>query len=115
MIAYLSRTGNVKHIVYQLNLPSIEITDGLLIQEPFVVCTYTDGLGDVPVKVEQFMERNYTNCIGVIASGNRNFGLKFAFAADVLATRYNIPIIAKLDLRGQSSDFENINNFFTLV
>ena len=111
MIAYLSRTGNVRAIVHSLNYPMIEISDGLLLSGPFVLCTYTDGLGDVPKKVEQFMAQNYTNCIGVIASGNRNFGQNFAKAADVLATRYNIPIVAKLDLRGQTADFAQIQNF----
>lgn len=114
MIAYLSRTGNVRVIVQQLNVAAVEIVDELVVNEPFVVCTYTDGLGNVPAKVEQFMAKNYTNCIGVIASGNRNFGANFAKAADVLAGRYNIPIVAKLDLRGQKSDFEQIQNFLAL-
>ncbi|MER1999464.1 MAG: class Ib ribonucleoside-diphosphate reductase assembly flavoprotein NrdI [Lysinibacillus sp.] len=114
MIAYLSRTGNVKYIISQLNLPSIEIVDGLKLEEPFVVCTYTDGLGDVPSQVEKFMAQNYVHCVGVIVSGNRNFGSNFGLAGHTLASRYNVPLISKLDLRGQASDYEQIRDFFNL-
>lgn len=111
MIAFASRTGNVRAIISALNVANVEITQQLVMDQPFALCTYTDGLGAVPQIVEQFMERNYEYCIGVIASGNRNFGPNFARAADCLAARYNIPIIAKLDLRGQKADLEQIQNF----
>ena len=113
MIAFASRTGNVRAIVERLNVPAIEITETLLVEQPFVLCTYTDGLGAVPARVEHFMAHNYEHCIGVIASGNRNFGENFARAADLLAARYNVPIVAKLDLRGQAADFQQIQNFLT--
>ena len=48
MIAYASRTGNVRYIVSQLQLPGIEIGEDTMVEEPFLLLTYTDGLGDVP-------------------------------------------------------------------
>lgn len=104
----------MRYIVSKLDVPSVEITEGLHIAEPFVLCTYTDGLGDVPELVEAFMRQNFQHCTGIIASGNRNFGVNFARAADVLSQRYDLPIVAKLDLRGQQADFEQIQNFLTL-
>lgn len=54
MIVYASRTGNVRNIVSKLKVESIEISEGLLLSEPYLLITYTDGLGDIPVKVTRF-------------------------------------------------------------
>ena len=48
MIVFASRTGNVRYIVNKLGLPNIEITDGLVMTQPFLLFTYTDGLGQTP-------------------------------------------------------------------
>ena len=45
-----------------------------MIEEPFLLLTYTDGLGDVPPIVQRFMDKNGKYCRGVAVSGNRNFG-----------------------------------------
>lgn len=109
MIVYASRTGNVQYICSQINLPKIEIREGLQITEPFILVTYTDGFGEVPVIVENFMEKNASYCKGIIVSGNRNFGSNFARAGDFLQSRYSIPIIRKLDLRGHAQDYREIS------
>jgi protein involved in ribonucleotide reduction len=108
VIIYASRTGNVQYICGQLNLPKIEIREGLQITEPFMLATYTDGFGQVPVIVENFMEKNASYCKGIIVSGNRNFGSNFARAGDLLQDKYSIPVIRKLDLRGHVQDYTEI-------
>ena len=45
-----------------------------MIEEPFLLLTYTDGLGEVPPIVQRFMDKNGEYCRGVAVSGNRNFG-----------------------------------------
>ena len=112
MIVYASRTGNVKYIVQRLNLPNIEIKEGLIVTKPFVLLTYTDGFGEVPSKVDAFMATNYQNCIGIAVTGNRNFGINFGLAGDTLSQRYNIPLIVKIDLRGQQSDYDRLLDFY---
>lgn len=113
MIAYASRTGNVRYIVTRLGLPAVEVKDHLTLSEPFLLMTYTDGLGDVPEVVQRFMERNGAYCKGVIASGNRNFGhLLFGRAGDILAEQWQIPLVCKLDLRGFPQDYETIRQFY---
>lgn len=111
MIAFASRTGNVRHICARINLPNIEIKEELEVTQPFVLMTYTDGLGAVPKIVEQFMQRNHVHCLGVIVSGNRNFGERYGLAGDTLAEQYDIPLICKMDLRGQQRDYEYIETF----
>ena len=113
MIAFASRTGNVSYIVSKLNLPNVEITEGLIMEEPFLLCTYTDGLGEVPAIVATFMKHNHTYCKGIIVSGNSNFGHQiFGQAGDYLAKQYHIPLICKLDLRGYANDYERITKFY---
>lgn len=116
MIVYASRTGNVRYIVSKLGLPSIEITDGLIIEEPYLIFTYTDGLGNTPKKVDQFLQNNYENCKGVISSGNTNFGNNvFCGSADKISEQYNIPIVRKIELRGFSYDYIAVIEAYKLL
>jgi len=113
MIAFASRTGNVRYIVSRLQLPAIEIADDVKLTEPFLLFTYTDGLGDVPRIVTQFMERNGALCRGVIASGNSNFGHRvFGGAGDALARQWQVPLVRKIDLRGFVEDYEAIRGYY---
>jgi protein involved in ribonucleotide reduction len=113
MIAYASRTGNVRHIALQIGLPCVEIREDTTLDEPFLLLTYTDGLGQVPPVVERFMARCGAYCRGVAASGNRNFGrANFARAGDAVAERWNVPLVRKLELRGFPRDYEAIRQFY---
>ncbi|NLY79337.1 MAG: class Ib ribonucleoside-diphosphate reductase assembly flavoprotein NrdI [Lysinibacillus sp.] len=113
MIAYSSRTGNVRYIVKQLGLPYIEIDDGLILEQPFLLFTYTDGLGEVPKVVESFLQRNSEFCKGVIASGNSNFGhAYFCKSADIIHRNFGIPIVRKIELRGFQKDYDKIIQFY---
>ena len=113
MIAFASRTGNVRAIVQKLALPHIEITTNLIMREPFLLFTYTDGLGNVPEVVAQFMAQNAAYCKGVIASGNSNFGpTRYCGAADTLAEQYKLPIVRKLELRGFQHDYDAITAYY---
>lgn len=109
MIVYASRTGNVRSIVDKLGIDSVEIKDWLIVIEPFFIFTYTDGLGNVPKIVEEFMLNNHQYCKGVIASGNTNFGISnFCGSADKISEMYNIPIVHKIELRGFNNDYQRI-------
>jgi protein involved in ribonucleotide reduction len=113
MIAYASRTGNVRFIVAQLGLPGIEIGEDTPVKEPFLLLTYTDGLGQVPPVVQRFMDKYGMYCKGVAVSGNRNFGHhNFGRAGETLAAQWNIPLVRKLELRGFPQDYEAIGQFY---
>jgi protein involved in ribonucleotide reduction len=110
MIVFTSRTGNVRNVVKQLHLLNIELKPNLVINQPYLLFTYTDGLGNTPKSVEEFLEiiNNQINIKGVIASGNTNFGLNFCKAADLISEKYSIPVVRKIDLRGSTEDLEVI-------
>lgn len=113
MIAFASRTGNVRHIVAQLHLPAVEIDANMTLARPFVLLTYTDKLGEVPEAVSRFMEKNGAYCRGVAVSGNRNFGHhNFGRAGDIIARQWRVPLIRKMELRGFAQDYEAIRRFY---
>ena len=111
MIVFASRTGNVRHIVNNISDYTVEIREGMIVNTPYFLFTYTDNLGEVPIAVKEFLETNHGMCKGVVVSGNSNFGHSyFCGAADKINKQYDIPIIKKIELRGFQKDFEEIKD-----
>ncbi|NBD26360.1 class Ib ribonucleoside-diphosphate reductase assembly flavoprotein NrdI [Paenibacillus glycinis] len=107
LIAYDSRTGNVKRFIQKIDLPSVQIEDSTVLEDPFVLVTYTTGFGSPPAKVLSFLQKNHRNMLGVSASGNRNWGDGFAKSADHIARLYGVPVLSKFELAGTGRDVEN--------
>lgn len=113
MIAFASRTGNVRYIISRLQLPAMEIGEASTLKVPFLLMTYTDGFGEVPEPVRSFMERSGSYCQGVIVSGNSNFGHhQFGRAGDEIARQWQIPLVRKIELRGFKEDYEAIRLYY---
>ncbi|MFD0713886.1 class Ib ribonucleoside-diphosphate reductase assembly flavoprotein NrdI [Paenibacillus sp. GCM10027626] len=106
LIAYDSRTGNVRRFINKLQLPAVQIDASMTIDEPFVLVTYTTGFGQVPEKILSFLKNNHTRMRGVSASGNRNWGERYAKSADHISEMYGVPIIGKFELAGTGRDVE---------
>lgn len=114
MILFASRTGNIRHVVEKLHeldssIRSKDIDEVSEVKEPFYLFTYTDLFGEVPKPVKEFMALHHTFCVGIIGSGNTNWGhANFCGGARKLSNLYRIPIIDKLDVRGDESNYEHI-------
>lgn len=108
LIVYASSTGNVERFVKRLDMRAIHINDieNGIVDEPFILITYTDGFGDIPKGVKDFLESNSKNLVAVSASGNRNWGNNFALSANKIAHLYNVPILLKFELQGTNEDTE---------
>ncbi|CAM3551485.1 MULTISPECIES: class Ib ribonucleoside-diphosphate reductase assembly flavoprotein NrdI [Brevibacillus] len=108
ILAFDSKTGNVRRFVNKLNLdmPTVQIQEDLLLEEPFILVTYTTGFGQVPDKVQTFLKQNHSWMRGVAASGNRNWGTSFAKSADTISSAYHVPLLAKFELSGTMHDLE---------
>lgn len=105
LIVYASKTGNVERFVKQTGFPSLKIEEGLVVDEPFVLVTYTRGFGQVPVEVDRFILRNSRKMVGVASSGNLNWGVElFARSGDILSKRYEVPLLMKFELSGTGKD-----------
>jgi len=106
LIAYDSRTGNVRRFIQKLPFRSVQIEESMTLDEPYVLITYTTGFGDVPEKVLRFLQRNRERLRGVGASGNRNWGERFALSADRISAAYGVPVIGKFELSGTKHDVD---------
>lgn len=107
LLIFASRTGNVKRFVNKLGFPSINLSDDPIINEPYVLLTYTDKFGEVPILVQEFLERTESKYLkGVAASGNRNWGPRFAMSAEVISKQYQVPIIHQFEMAGTNKDIE---------
>lgn len=107
IIAYDSKTGNVQKFVNKLNMRSIKITEDLILNEKFILITYTTGFGQVPDKVMKFLKNNYHNMVAVAASGNLNWGDNYCKSADIISELYGVPVLYKFELQGTDKDVEN--------
>lgn len=108
LIAYDSKTGNVRRFINKLKLPAVQIEEHMTIDEPYVLVTYTTGFGQIPEKVSMFLERNHARLKGIAASGNKNWGELYAHSADLIAQRYNVPVVGKFELSGTFGDVQRI-------
>ena len=107
---YASRTGNVESIVERLGLSDpLKIETGSeSCDQDFILFTYTDGYGDVPMEVESFLNSNGDHLKGVIVSGDQGYGEAFCKAGDVIAEQYNVPCLYKVENDGTDEDIEEI-------
>ncbi|MBP3710530.1 MAG: class Ib ribonucleoside-diphosphate reductase assembly flavoprotein NrdI [Treponema sp.] len=89
---------------------AVKIIDGTeKIGEPFILFTYTDGIGETPKQVETFLLNNGAHIKAVVGSGNIPFHADtFAFAADNIAQKYNVPILYKIDCDCNADDIRRI-------
>ena len=128
ILAYYSRTGNVRDFLSwympEYERRNIEEWDA---DEPFILVTPTYDFGQVPEYVGKWLQNvtaevdagdyriqsiNSDHLEGVIGSGNRNWGDNFAKAADTISEEYDIPLIAKFDLKGSDNNAEYIRRRF---
>ncbi|MCU5281916.1 class Ib ribonucleoside-diphosphate reductase assembly flavoprotein NrdI [Bacillus thuringiensis] len=106
LIVYASKTGNVKRFVGKTGLETVQISEGLMVNEKCVLITYTTGFGAVPEEVSAFMKKNSKNVVGVVASGNRNWGDMFGASADKISKQYGMPVLMKFEMSGTNNDVE---------
>ncbi len=106
LIVYESLTGNVQRFIQKLNMRSLKITEGLRVEEPYILVTYTVGFGEVPVSVSNFLEANHHYLRGVAASGNKVWGSNYGKAGILIAQSYDVPLLLKFELSGTKRDVE---------
>lgn len=112
----MSLSGNCRDFVNRLNFPEdsiIELTVNSFVPKLndekyiLIVPTYDPPLTDV---LFDFLDENVSNnCIGIIGSGNRNFGeVGYIYTAKDLSKKYNIPVIYDFEYAGLESDIQSV-------
>jgi ribonucleoside-diphosphate reductase 2, operon protein nrdI len=109
-IVYASRTGNVESIIQKLEInDTIKLETGIEVtNEEFILFTYTDGYGDVPMEVESFLTDHKELIKGVIVSGDLSYGEAYCEAGDIISKEYQIPCLYKVENDGTDEDIIKI-------
>ncbi|MDE2408980.1 MAG: class Ib ribonucleoside-diphosphate reductase assembly flavoprotein NrdI [Actinomycetales bacterium] len=116
-IVYFSSTSeNTKRFVDKLGLVSRRIplltkdVEGFHISTPSVLVLPTYGGGEdkraVPIQVIKFLNDpvNRSLIVGVIATGNTNFGTTYAVAGDIVSAKLQVPLLYRVEILGTPND-----------
>lgn len=120
-VVYFSNVSeNTRRFVAKLGFPATRIPlrareEMPEMSEPFVLIVPTYGGclsvtgregSHVPQQVKRFLQnpRNRELTVGVIASGNSNFGTTYGIAGDVLAEKLSVPYLYRFELMGTPED-----------
>lgn len=115
VVYFSSATGNTQRFVEKLGFASSRIPlragdPEIHVDEPYVLITPTYGGGNrkgaVPKQVIKFLNDpgNRSHCVGVISSGNTNFGVAYCLAGDIISAKLNVPHMYRFELLGTSQD-----------
>ncbi|GAB6548944.1 class Ib ribonucleoside-diphosphate reductase assembly flavoprotein NrdI [Bacillus cereus] len=114
-LLYDSMTGNVKRFANKFaELPfNIKPLKSIsIIENEFILVTYTTGIAQIPSTTKYFLESNKSllpeMCLGVVSSGNRNWGDNFAASGDKIEAEYHIELLHKIEMAGSQKDVDII-------
>lgn len=118
MVYFTTESKNTQHFIEHLDLPSRQITglegDFLKMDTPYILVfpTYGGGKvkGSVPKPVVDFIrdKDNLHYIIGIIGSGDRNYGEDYCLGARLLAEKLKVPLLYKYEIRGTKEDIKTI-------
>ena len=115
-IIVYSLTGNCKRFVDMCEIPEEDV---IYLQDidydvnfDYILITPTFGFGEVPVAVSKFLKENYKHLKGVVGSGNRNWGERFANAAEIISSKYSIQLLMKIELHGNKKDISEFKKIY---
>lgn len=111
IVYYSSNSGGTRRIADNLNTNTVELSeyDG---HSPYVlmVPTYEQSRGGfTPRPVQNFLDVHAAKMIGVLGTGNRNFGGHYCQAAHDIAQAYNVPVLWRIDIMGTDEDYRTID------
>lgn len=76
-------------------------------ERPYVLIVPTYGIkSGVPIQVKKFIAKakNRKMLVGVIGTGNENFGADYARAGEVISNKCQVPLLYKLEMFGTTED-----------
>ena len=115
IVYWSSNSGGTRRVAEALNTDTVELSDydG---SSPYVLMipTYDQPRGGfTPKPVQQFLEGHAHLMVGVIGSGNRNFGDHYCQAAIDISKQHGVPIAHRIDIMGTVDDYRTIDSGMT--
>ena len=119
LVYFSSATNNTHRFVEKLGFDANRIplrkSEGpLQVTQPYVLIVPTYGGGNlsgaVPKQVIASLNNpeNRSHCVGVISSGNTNFGTAYCLAGDIVAAKLGVPHMYKFELLGTAEDVSRV-------
>lgn len=119
VVYFSSATENTHRFVMKVGHPAQRIPlhaqdEPLHVDQPYVLVTPTYGggttKGAVPKQVIRFLNdpENRKHCLGVISSGNTNFGVAYCLAGDIISAKLGVPHMYKYELLGTPQDVSRV-------
>ncbi|WCZ36047.1 class Ib ribonucleoside-diphosphate reductase assembly flavoprotein NrdI [Corynebacterium heidelbergense] len=106
-----SPSGNTKALADKLQCETRPIGEGATAPYILITPTYEQPRAGntIPPQVARWLENNHSLLVGVIGTGNRNFGGLFCRAAVDVSTTYRVPVLHRCELRGTDADTRTID------
>jgi protein involved in ribonucleotide reduction len=127
-IVYFSNySGNTKRFVEKLDNLSIRIpiswdpASPVYAKDEYVLMVPTYGGGSprstIPKQVKSFLniEENRNLLRGVVGFGNTNFGDNYCKAAELIAQKTGVPVIARVEIFGTDDDVNKVKERLGLL
>lgn len=118
LVYFTTESKNTLNFVSRLeNFESVRLPENgdLIIETPYVLVfpSYGGGRekGSVPVSVLKFIMKpeNQKRIVGIIGSGDRNYGDMFCIGAKLLSKKLKTPLLYEYEIRGTNTDIQNVN------
>ena len=112
IVYWSSNSGGTRRVAEALNTNTVELSgyDGT---SPYVLLTPTYDQprgGFTPKPVQQFLEEHAHLMVGVIGSGNRNFGDHYCQAAHDISEQFNVPVLWRIEIMGSQEDLTVVDS-----
>lgn len=108
-----SITGNSVKFGLKTGYPVMKIKDRKSIKDDdkFLLITRCQNFGEIPMATRLLLEKHRDKVIGVVVSGNRNWGKNYGISGDKIQEEYNIPCILKFEGTGFPHEVEFVKNY----
>lgn len=108
ILLYYSKTDNTSRFVKKLEIETQNIKDYSGVGD-YVLLTPTYFFGGIPQEVDTFLKQYSSNMLGVISTGNKNWGDNYGLAGDKISEHYNVPLLYKFELSGNEEDVKKVD------
>ena len=115
IVYWSSNSGGTRRVADRLKTKTVELKnyDGTT---PYIIMSPSFDQprgGFTPKPVEQFLNKYADKMIGILPTGNLNFGQYFCQSGRDISTEHGVPIVYRIDLPGNTEDYLNIDNGIT--
>ena len=127
IVYFSNHSGNTKRFVDKLDNSSIRIpiswnpASPVYVNAEYVLMVPTYGGGSersaIPKQVKSFLniEENRNLLRGVVGFGNTNFGDNYCKAAELIAQKTGVPVIARVEIFGTDDDVNKVKERLGLL